>query len=73
MALIYHRQYNQSTALRNYDFAENNIINNIISLPQNQQNQANQKKIFLVMMSIFISSIAYGLLLVFRDRAFDCV
>jgi len=65
MALIYHRQYNQSNALRNHDFAENNIINNIISLPQNQQNQANQKNLFLVMMSIFIASVAYGLLLVF--------
>ena len=65
MALIYHRKNNQSNVLRNYDYAANAIINNVISLQENQQSKTNQKNLFLVMLSIFLASIAYGLLLVF--------
>lgn len=65
MALIYHRKNKISNVLRNFDCAENNIINNLASLSNHQQKKVNQKELFLLMLSIFIASIAYGLLLVF--------
>ena len=65
MALIYHRKNKISNVLRNFNYAENNIINNLLVSSNHQQNKANQKELFLLMLSIFIASTAYGLLLVF--------
>ncbi len=61
MALIYNRKHNISKVLCSLDYAETNLIQNTITNNQNTQT----KSLFLVMLSIFIASVAYGLLLVF--------